>query len=372
MNSIDKEEGTLTVPHTYFSELNYSLANEDAGLEQALAQQGAHIMCIAGSGGRLIPLLAQKPRMISFVDVAGQQIALTKLRLAALRELKYNDFLGFFGYTPQAAETRRAQFEQLLLADETRDILGPILSKAEWAPIIYMGRFERLVKKFAGIFQNLFRIPTEQLCSFDSLAEQKEFYRNEMDNWRWHLSLRCLANAKLFNSLLYRGHFPKKNLPLSHYQFFYRTFSQTIDQHLARENFFLQLCFLGEIAHQAAFPPEAKPDLFQAAKAHLEQCPVHFYEGDILSQAHDWDLEPLDFFSFSDVPSYLRPPEEQSFLQQIRPLLAPEALVLCRYYLRIPEQIDKQGFQDLAPRYRQQLSQEKTGIYHFDLLQKRP
>ena len=47
----------------YFNQLNYTLGNEDTSLELAiLPERVGHVFSVAGSGGRVVPLLAKFPR----------------------------------------------------------------------------------------------------------------------------------------------------------------------------------------------------------------------------------------------------------------------------------------------------------------------
>ena len=44
-------------------------------------------MAVAGSGGRVLPLLARRPRRLTCVDICRPQLFLTELRVEALRAL---------------------------------------------------------------------------------------------------------------------------------------------------------------------------------------------------------------------------------------------------------------------------------------------
>ena len=84
----------------YFSKkLNYTLANEDTATELAILPRGLkHVVAVAGSGGRVLPLFAQNPQHVSCVDLSLEQLMLTELRIAAAQVLQHSEFLSFFGY----------------------------------------------------------------------------------------------------------------------------------------------------------------------------------------------------------------------------------------------------------------------------------
>jgi len=71
--------------------------------------------------------------------------------------------------------------------------------------------------------------------------------------------LAILGNAAVFNALLYKGHFPKKNIPGSILSFYDDAFTRLFSQGPARENFFLQMVFFGELKYAEGNPSSAIP-----------------------------------------------------------------------------------------------------------------
>ena len=64
----------------FFNKLNYTMSNEDTQFEYDLLDYNqGHVLCIAGSGSRVIPLLAKKPKRLSISDYSIEQLALTSL-----------------------------------------------------------------------------------------------------------------------------------------------------------------------------------------------------------------------------------------------------------------------------------------------------
>src|SRR5690348_8215276 len=84
---------------TYFDSLNYTLGNEDTALEyDLLPPTVSHLYAVAGSGSRVLPLMAKKPKKVTCVDTSRNQLYLTELRIVSLKTLTYAEFLGFWGY----------------------------------------------------------------------------------------------------------------------------------------------------------------------------------------------------------------------------------------------------------------------------------
>ncbi|MCM2281509.1 MAG: BtaA family protein, partial [Bdellovibrionaceae bacterium] len=89
----------------YFDDLNYTLSNEDTRIEHGLLKKGAdHVFSIAGSGARVLPLIAKHPKNLNVIDMSQEQLYLNELRLAAAQELTYEEFLFFIGYRGGLAE----------------------------------------------------------------------------------------------------------------------------------------------------------------------------------------------------------------------------------------------------------------------------
>ena len=66
----------------YFSDLNYSLGNEDTSLEVEILKhiRPKNIFSVAGCGSRALPLLSVFPDNLVAVDISEAQIFITELR----------------------------------------------------------------------------------------------------------------------------------------------------------------------------------------------------------------------------------------------------------------------------------------------------
>ena len=100
----------------YFDDLNYTLGNEDSSLEyNLLPKDTKHVLAIAGSGSRILPLLAKHPKKLTCIDTSSLQLYLTELRIETLRSLEYDKFLAFWGYPTHslAPEERKKVLTEL-------------------------------------------------------------------------------------------------------------------------------------------------------------------------------------------------------------------------------------------------------------------
>ena len=166
----------------YFNTLNYTLANEDTSLEMNILPQGVgHVLSVAGSGSRVLPLFSKLPSEMTCVDLSKEQLYLTELRIEAARVFDLEDFLSFFGYPPRMAtpESRKKMFEKIKLTPEAKAFLLALFQELGWASLLYMGRWERTFQKIAKA--NKYIIGKKALGLFDcqTLEEQARFLEAE-------------------------------------------------------------------------------------------------------------------------------------------------------------------------------------------------
>ncbi len=360
---------------SYFSDLNYSMANEDPSLELALAQEyrPKSILAVSGSGARFLPLLTVKPDEIVALDLARQQLYIAELRTILMRTVSIDDYQMFWGYPPYDIEThkveRRTLFMSLSLPPSVRDYFTELFTRVDWQGLIYAGKWEKTFTGVPKALRPIFGTYYDRIFEFREKKDQDTYFKQMLKQWRWRLPLRTvvflLGNASFFNEVLYKGRFVKKNIPDSYFDFYIQAYRRMFENSLARANFFLQLCFFGKIKYEEANPLEAKSEIYHNCATALQQgSRVTLVEEGILDYTVKTDKK-FDFVSLSNVASYLSGDSEQRFLQQLRPALNPGAIVVVRCYLRIPEYTNKSGFTDITANYPHLLRDELMQVYNI-------
>jgi S-adenosylmethionine-diacylglycerol 3-amino-3-carboxypropyl transferase len=163
------------------------------------------------------------------------------------------------------------------------------------------------------------------------------------------------------NVLLYKGEFPRKNIPGSTYANFSGIYDRLFRRIRVKESFFAQLSFFGHLVTREAGLMEVDPEIFGAVKHAVRDTQIEYVQGDIVrSVAHGH--ENYDFVSISDVPSFLPPASEALYLRDMRPRLSPGAIVVARGNLRIvaPEAY---GYEDISAKLAELGSREKTQLW---------
>lgn len=356
----------------YFDDLNYTLGNEDSSLEfSVLPRNTNHVLAIAGSGSRILPLLAKSPKKITCIDTSSKQLYLTELRIETLRSLEYEEFLAFWGYPPHSLtpEDRKKVFQSLNLSDAAHRFLSDIFKKNKWQTLLYLGKWEKTFIILSKINKLITGKKASELFYQKSTREYFSYLKNNFPHKALAFVVFILGNASVFNMLLYKGRFPKKNIPETMPKFYLKAFNRLFKQGPARNNFFLQLLFFGKLIFPEGNPIECNKKIFLLAKEGLKKTQVTYIKGDIIEVASKMD-KPIDFISFSDVPSYFTGEVEKTYLQRIYSNLSPNSLLVIRQYLHIPEGIITKGYKDISANYRKLISQEKVQMYLIKVLKK--
>ncbi|MEN9825990.1 MAG: hypothetical protein RI953_1735 [Pseudomonadota bacterium] len=357
----------------YFNTLNYSLANEDTALELGiLPESRQHVLSVAGSGSRVLPLFAKNPRLVTCVDLSQEQLFLTELRVESARMLTREQFLGFWGYPPVtvAPDERKRILEELTLSDPCREFFRGMFESLGWQSVLYQGRWEKTFFKISRFCRAVLGGAAQDIFSATTKAQHDDFMLREFPTFRWNLLVFLIGNSSFFNALLYKGHFPKKNTPGSHRQFYKDAYDRIFAQGLPRENYFLQLTLLGDIAYPEGNPVECQPGIFERIQTGIRQCKIRYQLANVVEHVSQLSADPVDFVSISDVPSYFDDALASEFLTRMSKGLNPGALVVARYYLRVIQETNMSGFQQVTEKYRSLIDAEKTQMYHVEVYKK--
>ncbi len=358
--------------HKYFNQLNYTLGNEDTTLEieMVLKLNPESVFSVCGSGGRSLPLQSSKTKELYLCDLSKYQLALAELRLATYNELSVTDFQIFWGHCPYGevdySEKRKAIYKKLNLKMETKLFFDQLLLEIHYESILYLGKWEKTFYVFAKIAHKILGTKTiERLFSFKNIEDQVQYYQTEFPMIRWKMMLFLLGNKSVFNALLYKGDFIKKNAPQTHFEYYFNAYDRLFTRILARESFFLNLCFFGKIKFHEGNPVESSEDTIKRIKSSSAE--VKFINENMLAFLNS-GVHKFDFLSLSDVPSYFGSDVEKNYLQNIKKSLKKDAIVVVRYYLRTAV-ADLRGYIDVTDQYKDLIHKEKVQMYNVCIYQ---
>lgn len=361
----------------YFSDLNYTLANEDTTVEwELLREKARHVFCIAGSGARVFPLLGRHPAKLDVIDMSPSQLYLCELRVQAAKTLSYEEWLFFFGYRGGLqrggrlqGDDRRAIFEEIPLGDAAKAYWSE--RAAGWSPrgFIYLGKWESHFLRLGRIFRDVLRSDFSPIFEAQNLPEQIELYRKHFPSKRFSAFLKVAASEWVFNRFLYKGHFAgaddKRTDRRSPSRFIEEEFHRLFHSMLARKSYFLQMLFLGRVVYEEGLPLDAQDFLFQTVKSSPTE--IRYRAGNLLEILPS---EPYDFVSLSDTISYLDPEAANGLLQKMHPQVPRGGHVVIRSFMRAPTSPDLNGWEELVEAERRAYEIDVTGVYKFHIFRK--
>jgi S-adenosylmethionine-diacylglycerol 3-amino-3-carboxypropyl transferase len=354
---------------TYFQGLNYGLANEDTWIEYDLAPVGAKsFFSVCGSGSRVTPLLARSPEELHVVDLSETQLALCRLRIAAMKNLSYPEYLYFLGYVKEGKTKRSDLMARLQLnADDERLWKG---QQTLWdhQGFIYLGKWERHFMKVGKLFQAISFSDLRPVFEARNLEEQKQILKKHWHPKLFHLYTKVVMNEWVANRLLYKGHYAggsdKKTMKITAADFVFNEVNDLFQNTWVRGNYFLTMIFLNEVSTKDSYPAECNEEIFEKVKKN--ETNLHYHKRNLLELLMD---KGHDFYSLSDTFSYMQDSEVKDFLSKL-PVAGPKSQIVIRTFMRKPSfkishpwKTDDQKNKDLAKK-------DCTRMYEFNLLER--
>ncbi|MBC7690775.1 MAG: DUF3419 family protein [Methylotenera sp.] len=369
----------MSNPGEYFTGINYSLANEDTWVEYRLAPQNAKaIVAVAGSGSRVLPLLARSPRLLEIVDLSEAQLYLAELRMEAVRELSHEEFLHFLGYRGAIFDgdlldnSRAKLFKRLKLSEKC---FGYWNENREWEKrgVIYLGKWENHFIKLGKLLSKIIRLNAAPLFEAHSIKEQNLLLKKHWNETRFRNFLRVALSEFVFQKFLYGKQFAgskeKRTAKEPTWKMVDREMNRLFKTTLLRKNYFIQMIYLGAIRFEEGLPAEAHPEIFAAAKAALRsgKTEITYLQKDFVELTRE---KPYDFYSLSDAISYVADEPAKQFLSRLPDTVALGSTMVIRSFMRQPSIHPNQAWKIDKAAAKAAHAQDCTGMYEFVILTK--
>lgn len=341
---------------SFFDQIVYSSANEDplAEIKGLNLNEDNRVLCITGSGARILDLLSQADCQITAVDFNAKQNHLLELKMAAYNHLDYEAMLDFLGVNPCAHRTD--------LFTKIRDDLS---SEATlfWqkntalitAGVLYQGTWEqymRSIAQFLAIKKNTIR----KLFTCHSLEEQQVIWNKEWKSLYWTVMMYLLGRRSLWKYIMKEPgiNFVPKDFDISGYMA--ERFDHIASSQLFRSNPYLNLIFHSE--YREVLPLHLQEKSYHQLKNRLQQISIKQCS---LQQILSESPNQYTAFSLSDFSSYSNREDYGSTWQKIIGAARPNAKFVERRFLvkyDLPSHIAQQV------NINHQLSQELTNHDH--------
>src|SRR3989338_2444930 len=287
---------------------DYSLLNKALGVGKS-----SSVLSIASGGENALALALHHPKRIVAVDSNPAQIYLLELKIAAINNLEFGDFIGFLGL---ADADRRSIYQglELYLGEKAR-IFWKGNSNLISTGIIHCGKFEKYLSYFRKLVLHRI-ISADKVGKFlklDSLKEQRAFYGRHIDGVLWKAMFRIFFSKTVMSSLgrkrSYFEHSRKKGIS-SHYL---EKTAYGLTSIPAKSNPFTHFILSGMIPYPLHGHPYLDRDNFLLLKKEAGRIElVHSSIQDYLSHAQEFDR-----FNLSDVFEAMPQEEYERILSAI-------------------------------------------------------
>lgn len=346
-----------------WSIIRYAQCWEDADvlLEALDIHPGDVCLSIASAGDNTLSMLTKGPSKVVAIDLSPAQIACLEIRVAAYRELRYEETLELLGVTP--SDRRQALYETIRkhLRPETMQFWNGKRSAIEGG-VASAGKFENYLRIFRDFVLPLIHSRRRVTALFEarSSAERRLFYEKQWDNLRWRFLFRCFFSRAVMGWL---GRDPA---------FFHYVEGSVAERIMARtkhalthldpsQNPYLRQIAFGQTLH--SLPHALRRENYDSIRSNLDRLewhvmPVESYLAEVANGA-------IDRFNMSDVFEYVSEANYVRILEHIIRVGRPGGRVAYWNMLaprRRPEAFSERlrPLQDLAERLHQEA---KTFFY---------
>lgn len=334
----------------FHSRLNYSFGNEDWSTEHRALRirPSDRVISITASGDRPLHNLLDNCKEVVAVDSNKNQNLLLALKMAAMEQLDFRDYLAFLGATDGINRLDCLhQMKQEMPAELSRHWLKE--KKRIDAGILFQGSLERLTQIIAGVLRVIMPYKVPRLFAIRDLQEQQEFVRTRWDtnflrrgfNFFLHRSftLPFLKDPGLYAQV-------PDSFPVGAY--IYKRMNNYLQRHLAHESILLSLLFTGRVSPEV-YPPYLTQKGYDVIRNRLKR--LSYHTADIVEFLESSPDNYFDAFSLSDVASYISPDKFKRLMFAVYRTATPGARFSIRQFLsfhEIPIDLRERFQRDLA------------------------
>lgn len=333
----------------FFKRLSYSFGNEDWDTErQALKiNSGDTVFCISASGDRSLHPLMDGCDEVYSIDANPVQNDLLKLKMAAMDQLNFTEYLSFLGAIP--SKNRSTHLKRISHAMDSEAAKYWIdKEKSIESGILFQGALERFGKITAFLLHTLRPQKTKQLFTYNDAEQQHHFVTKEWDNYYWKSILKIFLGNPFFTKVSLNDPTLYVDSKKSVASWFQQRLNNCLKRHPAKECSLLSLIFNGKITKEA-FPPYLTEDGFNKIKPRLGRIKPH--TEDAVTFLEKAPSHKFDAYSLSDISSFLNESEFQRMIEGMYRTAKPGARFSIRQVLtnhQIPNHLENTFKRDFA------------------------
>lgn len=303
-------------------------------------KSGETIMCITSGGCNALGFLLHDPVSIYCVDINPAQSCLLELKLSAIRNLNFENFIAFIGLVPS---TNRLQLYEQLKNNLSADALIYWNSQKKLLEegLLMNGKYERFIR-FAGKFLSLLqgKKRVHGLLKEKSVQEQQQYFDTTWNTSRFQYLFKVLFNKRvLARRGLSSDYFHFDDGANSFAESFYNRSRRAFRNLPVIDNYFLSLYLTGSYRNGSTVPEYLKKENFETLKSRTARVKV------ITQDAQSW-LESMadqsiNCFALSNICELMSEEETERLFAEVIRTARPGARIIFRN-LMIPREVPLQ------------------------------
>jgi S-adenosylmethionine-diacylglycerol 3-amino-3-carboxypropyl transferase len=313
--------------------LNYSSFNEDSNSEimSLKIKEDDNVLCITGSGSRVLSLLTQAPLHITAIDMNPCQNYLLELKLAAIKEFEYDDYLNLLGVYPSGLSEKYYRYIRNLISPEAKSYWDNNIRLIQ-SGLFYEGRWEKFFSKLAFFLNTTRRKSLNELFECSALEEQKQLWDSKWNSSFWQFFLNTGCSGLILRYFLNDpGFFKYTQAGFSPNRYIKDRFNEAARNILFNSSPFLNLLFRGKLCESTLLPPCLDPEFYSKIKNNSGK--VNIITGNIKELLKKCGNNLYNVYSVSDISSYSSPAEYKQIWCNLHRSAAGKARICERQFL---------------------------------------
>ena len=298
---------------------------------------GQSLLTITSGGCNTLNFLLHDPEKIYAVDINPAQTWLMELKIAAIKNLDYHEFITFLGL--RKSEDRMKLFTKLkhdlsIDANHFWTSNTSLIKKG----ILFKGKFEGFVKiagKMLVLLQGKRKV--EKLLASQSMDEQKEFFNSQWDNKRWKWIFKLMFNKKrLAKKGLVAEYFHFDDGAQSFSESFYNRTRKVLCDIPVKNNYFLSVYFTGGYKNENELPLYLQPQHYDHLKRNIDR--IHLATADTKYWLKTMPDTSIDGFCLSNICELMSEEDTKTLFTEVVRTAKPGAKISFRN-LMIPREV---------------------------------
>jgi S-adenosylmethionine-diacylglycerol 3-amino-3-carboxypropyl transferase len=322
--------------HAALDEVRYARVWEDHLLVEEGLAIGAddEVISIGSAGCNVLNALLREPRGVTAVDVSPAQIALVRLKLAAIRALPHQDFVALLGHAPGDRAAIYAGLRARL--DDSTRAFYDARPDAIAGGVANAGRLERYFASFASKLPAMLPAGAlDRMLDLDDVAAQRALFAEAFATSAFKAAFQAKFNRETMAS---EGRDPTQLAYVAGIDvvgYFWGRLEWVMSSLPARDNFYLASMFTGAYRSLDRVPPYLLAKNYERLRALLGR--VTIFHGDLAAALASRPRGTFTKANVSDVFEYMSEDASAALFRAFAEHMKPGGRI-CYWNLLVPRQ----------------------------------